>query len=610
MMKYRVLARWHTLPVYFSLGFLFLGVVLGQAPAAALAADPAAVQAVEGVPSKTDSGKSSSLADAMPSGAAGYAEITRLGQLLGRIQGSSYLEMVTGSPQFQALQKLPQYKQGDAARKIVETQLGMDLWKVFEELLGDRLAVAVYPKDGNPAGNVLAVLREIDPQILARLRERLDPFLTLLQEQLTASDPIEGVKVLSFKEQAFVALGDSWIVAASTRELLTKALGLASGKEQGALADDQPFRTMSEQMGKEHLVRAYVNTEMLTKAKGSRLTPEKLDNPVTSMFLGGILELAAGSPYVGLALDVQDDRFVLASGIAGDSRKLDEAHRVFFSDPDGPGTPAIPQLPAIIGGFTFHLDLANWYRQREKLLEARLLPGFDQFETGIANLLPGKDVGEDVVPLIGKSITILAVPQDYSHLDGLPGVKLPGFAVVIDLAKPEEGGDLLQLFFQTLSAILNLQAGQQNHQPWVMTSETFKDVQISYGRYLKKPVGDQLPLVYNFMPASARLGDKFIISSSLGTCRQLIDELQKPASNMQTQNRNLNFEFHAKALADILLANKEVFQARSIQQGKEAIQAQAEFSNALQLLRCFDSFRLSTQVLPEAFQVQFEGSWK
>jgi hypothetical protein len=363
-------------------------------------------------------------------------------------------------------------------------------------------------------------------------------------------------------------------------------------------------------MGHEHLVRAFVNTELLTKAKGSRLTPEKLDNPLISMFLGGIIELAAGSPFAGLALDVADDRFVLTSSIAGDSRKLDDAHRVFFSDPAGPGTPAIPQLPAIIAGFTFHLDLANWYRQREKLLEARLLPAFDQFETGIGNLLPGKDVGEDVMPLIGKSLTFVAAPQDYNHLDGMPGVKLPGFAVVIDLAKPQEGGDLLQMFFQTFSAIVNLQAGQQGNQPWVMTSETFKDVQIAYGRYLKKPVGDQLPLVYNFMPASARLGDKFIISSSVGTCRQLIDALQKPAAPAQSPNRNFNFEFHPAALADILQANKEVFQARAIQQGQEAKQAEGEFSTILQLVRFFNSFRLSTQVLPEAFQVQFEGSWK
>ena len=605
-MKNRVPAWCRTASACFSLGILILGFVLWQAPAAALAAD------------KDESGQSGSLAGTMPAGAVGYVEVNRLGQLLSRIQASSYLEMATASPQFQGLQKLPQYKQGEAVRKIVETQLGMDLWKAFENLLGDRLALAVYLKEGSaagaPAANILAVLRGVDPKILAQLRERIEPFLTLIQEQLVVSGPIEGAPagstVVSFKEQAFVALGDSWIVAASTRDLLTKALGLMSGKEQAALVDDQAFRTMSEQMGKKHLVRAYVNTEMLTKAKGSRLTPEKLDNPVASMFLGGILELAAGSPYVGLTLDVDEDRFILASGIAGDSRKLDEAHRVFFSDPEGPGTSAIPQLPAIIAGFTFHLDLANWYRQREKLLEARLLPAFDQFESGIGNLLPGKDVGEDVVPLIGKNLTFVAAPQDYSHLDGLPGVKLPGFAVVIDLARPDEGGDLLQLFFQTLSAILNLQAGQQNNQPWVMTSETFQNVQISYGRYLKKPAGDQLPLVANFMPASARLGDKFIISSSVGTCRQLIDALQKPASNVPGPNRNLNFEFHPNALADILQANKEVFQARAIQQGKETGQAEGEFATALQLLRFFDSFRLSTQVLPDAFQVRFEGSWK
>ena len=42
----------------------------------------------------------------------------------------------------------------DSVRKIVETQFGMNL-EALEELLRDRLAAAVYPKDGNPAGNVL-----------------------------------------------------------------------------------------------------------------------------------------------------------------------------------------------------------------------------------------------------------------------------------------------------------------------------------------------------------------------------------------------------------------------------------------------------------------------
>jgi hypothetical protein len=583
----------------------FVALLLGHASSAALA-DPATTPAIQ-----VQAGKSDSLAGSLPAGATGYAEITGLGHLLERLQNSSYLQTLKSTPQFHELQKAPQYQQADAVRKIVEAQLGMDLWKAAEELFGGRLALAVYPKsDGNPVGNAVAVLRGANPAVLTQVRERIEPFLSLANAQPEASDVIPGTKLFSIGGQAFVAWGDSWLAAASTRELLDKSLGLLSGKEQGALANDEAFRGMSAKMGSEHVVRAFANMGLLTKAKGSRLTPEKVDNPVVSMLVGGILELAAASPYVGLALDVSDHRFVVTSGIAGDSRQLDEAHRVFFSDPAGPGTPDIPQLPSLIGGFTFHLDLANWYKQREKLLEPQVLPGFDQFETGIANLLPGKDVGEDIVPLIGRNVTFVAAPQDYSHLDGKPGVKLPGFGLVIELAKAEEGGDLFQLFFQTISAILNLASGQQKHEPWVMKSESYKDIQISYGRYLKKPVGNQLPLVFNFMPASARVGNKFIISSSIETCRQLIDQLQSPPRGPGRPNRNLDFEVHPAALADILEANREVFQARSIQQGSDSKKAEAEFSTLLELIRFFDSFRLSTNVLPEAFQVQLEGSWK
>ena len=85
---------------------------------------------------------------------------------------------------------------------------------------------------------------------------------------------------------------------------------------------------------------------------------------------------------------------------------------------------------------------------------------------------------------------------------------------------------------------------------------------------------------------------------------------QKPAASGQRPNRNLNFELHANTLADILESNKEVFQARAIQQGTEAKQAEGDFSATLRLLRFFDSFRLSSTVKNEAFQVQFEGSWK
>jgi hypothetical protein len=555
-------------------------------------------------------GQLGSLASVMPADAVGFAEITGLGKVVGPFKDSDYIKLLTSTPQFRELEKTPQFQKADATRKIIEAQLGMDVFKAVEELFSGRIGVAVYPKADNPAGNAVLVLSGANPAVLAQIRQRVEPFLTLADAQEDV-DSFPGVKIFSVHGQAFVAWGDSWLSAASTRELLNKSLALLSGKEKEGLAADESYRAMSATMGSEHPIRAFLNTALLKKIKGGRLLPDKVDNPVVSMIAGGAIELAAVSPYVGLALDVQGDRFTLKTAVAGDSRKLDEAHRVFFSDPAGQGTPDLPQIPSLIGCATVHLDLANWYKQREKLLEARLLPAFDQFETGIATLLPGKDMGEDIVPMIGKNFTFVAATQDFSHIDGRPGIQLPGFALMIDLAKPEEGGDLFQLFFQTFSAILNLNASQQKHEPWVMTSESYKDVQISYGRYLKKPKGDQLTIVYNFMPAAARVGNRYLICSSVGTCRQLVDVLKQPVTTTATRaNRNLDVELNPAALAGILEANRQVFVARSIQQGADTARAESDFAAALKVVKFFQSFRLSTQVLPEAFQLQFEGSWK
>ncbi|MBS0261793.1 MAG: hypothetical protein JSS02_07535 [Planctomycetes bacterium] len=551
-----------------------------------------------------------SLARFLPANAVGFAEVSGIGKFVRQLEQADYVRLLMATPQFKEFEKTPDFQKAVATRKIVEAQLGMDVFEAAEKLLGGRVAMAVYPQAGNPAGSAVVVLKGANPEVLAQVRQRVEPFFQLADAKVD-TDTVAGAKLYTVNGQAFIAWGDTWVAAAGTRDLLSQTLQLLSGKEQGGVAADEEFRAMSRDMGSDYPVRGFVNTALLTKLKGSRLLPAKLDNPVVSMLAGGAVELAANSPYLGLSVEVRGNRFVLTSRVAGDSRKLDEAHRVFFSDPAGPGMPDLPALPGLISGFSLHLDLANWYRQREALLEPQLLPAFDQFETGIGNLLPGKDVGEDIVPLIGRNFTIVAAPQDYSHIDGKPGIQLPGFAVLIDLAKPEEGGDLFQLFFQTLSAILNLASAQQKHEPWVMKSESYKDVQITYGRYLKKPSGDQLPIVFNFMPAAARVGNRFIISSSVATCRQLIDALKSSENAAAPRlNRNMNLELNADALAGILDANRQVFVARSIQQGANAVQAEAEFSAVLQVVRFFQSLRLSSQVLPEGFQLQFEGSWK
>ena len=88
------------------------------------------------------------------------------------------------------------------------------------------------------------------------------------------------------------------------------------------------------------------------------------------------------------------------------------------------------------------------------------MAGFDEFEAGLGQFFPSQNVGEDIMPAIGSTLTLLAAKQTFEHFDGEPGIKLPGFALIFDLDKPENGG-LFQLVFQTVVTIFNLTSAEQ-----------------------------------------------------------------------------------------------------------------------------------------------------
>lgn len=592
-----------------------------------------------------------SLARAVPSGAVAYVEADGLGDLLERIGHAPLVDKLRNRPQYGELQKNPGFRKAMAARQILETQFGMDVWTASRTLLGGQVAAAFYPVPDRKEPDALLLVRGADAEALARLRKRLEPFLVLAEERVQREN-MGPIEFLAVDQKLYFAVGPSWLVLASSADLARVGAARLQGEAGASLADDESFRQMTEQMGDRHLVCAYVNTRMISQAAGGRFVSQKLDNPLVSLLIGGTMELAANSPYAGLTVDVDEVGFTATAGIAGHVQDLDAAHRVYFSPADGPGAPRLPRVPQLIGGFSLYRDIGGWYRHREELLQEQLLPGFDKFESGIGNLLPGRDFGTDVLPLVGSRLSFLAARQDYAHLEGQPGIKLPGFGVIIELARPDEGEEVFRLFFQTLTTVLNLQAGQQGRQPWVIKSQTHNGVAISYGDYLQKPKGSQLPVVFNFMPASARVGDQFVMTSSLDLCRHAIDALKagrttdargpsgksaaasagspesppirsqpavrassgdEPAGGSETpaeERCNFNLEIYSHPLAAALEANRELLVARGVQGGRSPEEAHSDLSFLLDLVKSVQTLTLREQVRPGAYQIRLQGVWK
>lgn len=561
------------------------------------------------------SARAAELAHRFAPGALGYAETASLGQVFDSVRQSAYWTAVADSPQWKQATASPEFRKALAARDLVERQLGMDLQSALTRLLGNRVAVAVYPPVSGTPPDFVVVIEAQDDEVLRLVRERLDPLLVLGEEQLRLSQGLDGWEHLSVDNKLFVAWKGRWIVVSGRQERMDEAVARISSQSAETLATDANFQAMLRTVGDpknpgNRPLLVFVDSERVQKLVGKNSFPDKLDNPLGSLLFGDVVARAGRSKFAALTLDLKQRGASARLTLGGESAALAEAFHAFAPQGKEPGVQPLPAATDRIGGWTIYRDFASWYAHRAQLMQDQVLPGFDKFESGLANILPNRDFGEDVLPLFGKRLTFVSAPQSFDHLGGQPGVKLPGFALVIEMAQPEEATTLLQLFFQTLTAILNLEAGQQGRQPWVVATEVYHDVPISYAKYLKKPVGDRLGVVFNFLPAAARVNDRFVFSSSLGLCKQLIDDLQQPSEAPPGAPRTIQADVRLEPLADALEANREFFVGRMVQEGRTTAAAEEEFKTLMHLLRQLESVQLHTESLPEAYRVELGGTWK
>jgi hypothetical protein len=563
-----------------------------------------------------------SLLGVVPAGAIAFAETSGLEELIASIKTSAtYLDLIE-SEQFKEMQAGEEYEEFQGALGLAEFILRTDLWEAGEKLFGGRTGLALYPKKGSEKPDLVFLLRPADVSVWAKQRIWTDPLLWLAADRVDKKRFSWGLKVYEIEGDVdspiFFALHKEWVALSTNLQLLENTISLQIKdpkertrrklKKAKSLETDTAFKAMAKMVGDDHLARALVDTKMISKGSGGRLgLPKKMDNPLASLVAGGILELAANSKYGTVTIDTDESDFVLEVGFNGDPKKLDERFQVFFNDHPKSGTQAFPEVPGLIGGFTFHRDIATWYRSRDDLLVEEVLPEFDKFESGVGNLLPGKDIGEDVLPLLGRNVTFVSALQNYDHLKGEPGVKLPGFAFIIDLEEAEEATDVFQLFFQTLLSVLNLEAGKQERQPWLIDLKMHKEIKITTVRYLEKPKGEDLPIVFNFLPASARVGNKYIVSSSLQLCEQLVDAVSKPATG-ELLKENLHFEVRFDPLAKILAANSDHFEAQRVGEGRTVKQAKADVTLFLTVLKGLDSFSTSSSADKDGFKFRVKGA--
>lgn len=546
-----------------------------------------------------------SLASRLPPGAAGRVEITNAAAFITRIEDSELLKTATASGAYRKWADSRDGKKFRGGRAVAEGQLGMTVWDAGRRVLGDRVIAALYPPAENskkPQGILLIHLA--DAEIGPHLRKQFEPWTDVVGDQVKVEDR-DGGWYVTAKDGTMAVLTGQWLAAATSDKLLSEVTTRLT-------ADSTPAGSRSS----DTTINVHIDLDLIRQhTHQTRLAPAKLDNPVASLLLGSMIESVAVGTAVDSTVTLSSAGFDAQVRTTSPSATWGGGQQALLAT--RPASDALtPAVPRQLGGFTLCRDWAKWYQSREELLIDRVLPQFDKFETGLSTFLPGKDFAQDILGLLNTPLSFVAAGQTYSHLEGKPGLQLPAFAVVLDLQNPQKGADVFRLFFQTLGTIVNIEAGKQGRQPWVMDSESYHSVQVTYAKYLETPKGADLPMVFNFQPAAGLVGNRFVAASSLELCHDLIDALQ-PESRADAlprsappQARNGELSLDPAVAADLLAANRSVLTAKGVQSGKSIAQADEELDYVLMLLRHWSPIRLRTNVLSDGLELTITGASK
>ncbi|MEO1859051.1 MAG: hypothetical protein ABGZ19_04070, partial [Verrucomicrobiales bacterium] len=138
---------------------------------------------------------------------------------------------------------------------------------------------------------------------------------------------------------------------------------------------------------------------------------------------------------------------------------------------------------------------------------------------------------------------------------------------------------------------------------WIAENELYNGVNILVSR-IKNTKG-----VNPLIPASARVRDLYILSSSRDLCTAVIDYLlAEEKIKMITKGLLFNVEF--SELLHFFSANRTAYEAEFVRGGRSKKQAKEDYENLYKILNGFDSITGSSERVDGDFKFLFKGKLK
>ena len=494
-----------------------------------------------------------------------------------------------------------------------ERELGSRWPDLLDELAGDGVVLAVKFEKNAPAPT-LVIIQGRDPKLLAKFFQKV---LDVAAQEQARQGIHEGytketyrhVETLHRGDRIHSALLGSALVYSNTAARLHEAIDLYLDPAKESLLKKKSFADAKPMVPADALVWAWLSLDYAHKSDELKPIFALPANffPFHIAF-GGLIDSLRRSPFVVAALREENGGGTLSVRLPGGTNGMHDLVRAHVPPSDQPWALPLLEPEGVLYSASYYLDLASFWKQRAVLLPADQLKQIEDGNQKTKVFLAGTEFNK-FLEYAGPRTRFVVARQNENAYSVKPTARQPAFALVLELRQADEFAKAIEGPVRAGAFLAGLKF------PMSTFEEQHGNAKILGYRFIEnegnKSFGDGI--VFNFTPNRARVGNQYVLSSSVELTRTLIDELETaaaPGAKQPTPSTStaddgviLHSQLSFKGLSNYLGATKKRLVTQNmLQQGNSPEDADKEVSLFLELLDHLGRVETTTHYLPDQYQ--------
>jgi hypothetical protein len=318
---------------------------------------------------------------------------------------------------------------------------------------------------------------------------------------------------------------------------------------------------------------------------------------------GGLVDVLSRAPYVAAGFYQEKDGFLLTVRTPKGREGMGPESLLHLAPEGQPGTRPVLEPRGVIYSESFYLNVGRLWEDRKEFLGEKQAADFEKFDEQSGKFLSGIKASK-LMQDAGAYHRVVVVNQPKAGYKTAPKNNVPAFAVVSEMRDPEafskSANTILRgaaLLFSTTQT--KVKVVEEQHGGVALVGYRFPEE----GKY-KPDVND---IRFNFSPCFARVGNQFLVSSTLELGHEMVDLLKKEAEGSKKGQAASNTQqFFAAGVADVLqVVEDQLVTQMILGQAMQPDDAKAQVRQFIAIIRGLGAFNVRTEYQKDEFRYDF-----